>query len=214
MAKALEYNTERPYLVNREFGRNVQKLAEFITTLPDPETRLRNAEALIRIMQILVPSSKEDDNYLQKLWDHLHMIAHFELDVQSPFPKPDPAKPKPKCVKPSYPRRQMRYGQYGNLIERLIDYAASLPEGPERDYLTELAANFMKKSYLTWNKDTINDDMIKVQLEQLSNGRLQLRDDHRLSSTRELLLQTRNQPDHDSSELFPPKKKKKKKKRR
>lgn len=210
----MEYNTQRSFLVNHEFGRNVQKLAEHISALPDPEARRRNAEALIRIMQILVPSSKDDDNYLQKLWDHLHIIAHFELDVQGPYPKPDPSKPKPPCVKPSYPRRQMRYGQYGNLIERLIHYAASLPEGPERDYLTELAANFMKKSYLTWNKETINDDMIKVQLEQLSNGRLQLRDDHRLSSTRELLLQTRNQPDHDSSELFPQKKKKKKKKRR
>lgn len=214
MKKNLEYNTERPYLVNREFGRNIQKLAEYVTNISDPAERQRSAEALIQVMQLVAPQSKEDDNYLQKLWDHLHIIAHYELEVNSPYPKPDPAAPKPAFVKPSYPKRQMRFGQYGNLLEKIILYAASLPDGEEKEYLTETAANLMKKSYLLWNKDSVNDEMIKDQLAQLSGGKLILKDIHRLSSTRDILHQTRNHPIQDNSELFPQKKKKKKKKRR
>lgn len=209
-----EYNTSRPYLVNREFGRNIQKLAEYVSAIQDPEERQRSAEALIRIMQTLVPNTKEDDNYEQKLWDHLHIIAHYELDVKSPYPKPDPNKSKPECIKPSYPRRQMRYGQYGNLIEKVIRYASELPEGEEKEYLTEVVANLMKRSYITWNKDSVSDELIKEQLAELSGGKLILKDTHRLSSTRDIILQSRNHPIQDNSELFPQKKKKKKKKRR
>lgn len=214
MKKLLEYNTSRPYLVNREFGRNIQKLAEYVAAIGNPEERQRSAEALIRIMQTLAPNTKEEDNYLQKLWDHLHIIAHYELDVDSPFPKPDPNRPKPVFIKPSYPKRQMRYGQYGNLIEKVIRYASELPEGEEKEYLTEAVANLMKKSYITWNKDSVNDELIKDQLAELSGGKLQVKDTHRLSSTRDILFQARNHPNQDSSELFPQKKKKKKKKRR
>ena len=214
MINSLEYNTQRSYLVNREFGRNIQKFAEFICTIEDKATRQKAAETLIRIMATLAPRSKEDDNYLQKLWDHLHIIAHYELDVESPYPKPIPNKLRPIAQKPSYPKRQMKYGQYGILLEKLIQYAAHLPYGEEKDYLAQLYANLMKRSYLTWNKDSVTDDVIKEQLLKMSNGRLQLKEDQRLSSTKDILFQARNHPIRDSSELFPEKKMKKKKKRR
>lgn len=166
-------------------------MAELACEIENREERNRAAKSIIQLMAIMTPQVREEDDYMRKLWDHLHIIAHFELDVDSPYPKPDPAVEKPQSRKPSYPRRKMRFAHYGNFIEGFIKRGAELPEGPEKDALTEIIANMMKRNYLNWNRDSVNDEMIKEQLADLSGGKLLFKENQRLSSTNEILQQNK-----------------------
>lgn len=186
----MQYNTQRSKLIISEYGRNIQVMAEIACEIEDREERNRAAKSLIQLMAIMTPQVREEEDYQRKLWDHLHIIAHFELDVDAPYPKPE-IKDKARGRKPSYPRRKMRYAHYGNLIENFIKKGAELPDGAEKEALTEIVANMMKRNYLNWNRDSVNDEMIKEQLTDLSHGKLVFKENHRLSSTNEILQQNK-----------------------
>jgi len=187
----MQYNTQRSKLIISEYGRNVQIMAELASEIEDREERNRAARGIIQLMAIMTPQVREEEDYQRKLWDHLHIISHYELDVDSPYPKPEPGIEKPKGKKPSYPRRKMRYAHYGNLIEGFIKKGSELPEGAEKDVLTEVIANMMKRNYLNWNRDSVNDEMIKEQLSDLSQGKLKFKETHRLTGTNEILQQNK-----------------------
>ena len=187
----MQYNTQRSKLIISEYGRNIQVMAELACEIENRDERNRAARSIIQLMAIMIPQVREEEDYMRKLWDHLHIIAHFELDVDSPYPKPDPVAEKPKSRKPSYPRRKMRFAHYGNFIEGFIKKGAELPDGAEKDALTEIIANMMKRNYLNWNRDSVNDEMIKEQLADLSGGKLKFKENQRLSSTNEILQQNK-----------------------
>lgn len=187
----MQYNTQRSKLIISEYGRNIQVMAEIASEIQDREERNRAAQSIIQLMAIMTPQVREEEDYMRKLWDHLHIISHFELDVDSPYPKPEVEK-KAEGRKPSYPRRKMRFAHYGNFIEGFIKKGAELPEGDEKEALTEVIGNMMKRNYLNWNRDSVNDEMIKEQLSELSAGKLVFKDTHRLLSTNELLQQNKH----------------------
>lgn len=187
----MQYNTQRTKLIISEYGRNIQVMAEIASEIKDRETRNRAAKAIIQLMAIMTPQVREEEDYQRKLWDHLHVISHFELDVDSPYPKPK-IEDKPVGKKPSYPKRKMKFAHYGNLIERFIRKGSELPDGEEKEVLTEVIANMMKRNYLNWNRDSVNDEMIKDQLADLSSGKLLFKEGHRLSSTNEILQQNKS----------------------
>lgn len=187
----MQYNTQRSKLIISEYGRNIQVMAEIASEIQDREERNRAAQSIIQLMAIMTPQVREEEDYMRKLWDHLHIISHFELDVDSPYPKPEVEK-KAEGRKPSYPRRKMRFAHYGNFIEGFIKKGAELPEGDEKEALTEVIGNMMKRNYLNWNRDSVNDEMIKEQLSELSAGKLVFKDTHRLLSTNELLQQNKS----------------------
>ena len=187
----MQYNTQRSKLIISEYGRNIQVMAEIASEIEDREERNRAARSIIQLMAIMTPQVREEENYQKKLWDHLHIISHFELDVDSPYPKPEVGETKPKGKKPSYPRRKMRYAHYGNFVEGYIKKGSEMPEGEEKEALTEVIANMMKRNYLNWNRDSVNDEMIKEQLVDLSGGKLKVKDAFRLVSTNDILQQNK-----------------------
>lgn len=187
----MQYNTQRSKLIISEYGRNIQVMAELATEIEDREERNRAARSIIQLMAIMIPQVREEEDYQRKLWDHLHIISHFELDVDAPYPPPLVGVAKPKGHKPSYPRRKMRYAHYGNFIEGFIKKGSELPDGAEKDALTEIIANMMKRNYLNWNRDSVNDEMIKEQLVDISNGKLKFKENHRLAGTNEILQQNK-----------------------
>ncbi len=162
-------------------------MAELACEIKDREERNRAAKSIIQLMAIMKPQVREEENYQRKLWDHLHIISHFELDVDSPYPMPDPAEQKPQPRKPNYPRRKMRYAHYGNLIERFIKAGGDLEDQEEKDALTKVVANLMKRNYLNFNRDSVNDEMIKQQLVDLSSGTMKVPDEFRMATTGEIL---------------------------
>ncbi|PXY39908.1 DUF4290 domain-containing protein [Flavobacterium cheongpyeongense] len=181
----LEYNSERQRLLIPEYGRHLQKLIDQATIIEDVETRNKAAKYIIQVMGSLNPHLRDVPDFQHKLWDQLFIMSDFKLDVESPYPIPsrDVLQLKPDILQ--YPQNFPKYRFYGNNIKYMIDVANKWEDGEMKNALVLVIANHMKKSYLSWNKDTVKDDVIFEHLFELSDGKINL-----LQSTEELLNTT------------------------
>lgn len=172
----MKYNTERSHLIIPEYGRNVQKMVDHCTALPDKEERNRVAKAIVEYIGNLNPAIRDHADFRHKLWDHLFIMSDFKLDVDSPYPIPVRETFQEKPMLLTYPVKSNKFRHYGNIVRDLMKKAISMEESdPERNILILQIANYMKRSYLQWNKDTVEDEIIYRELEDLSNGKLSAR---------------------------------------
>ncbi|MCK4288059.1 MAG: DUF4290 domain-containing protein [Bacteroidales bacterium] len=187
----MEYNTARNKLVISEYGRNIQKMIEYTTTIEDSEKRNKSANFIINIMAQMNPRIRESGDYKHKLWDHMFMISDFKLDVDSPYSKPSKNILYSKPEKIPYQDNNIRFRHYGKNIEKIINKAIEYEDGPEKDALIKTIANHLKKSYLNWNRDSVNDELILDHLASLSKDNLKLNKEVRLNNTSEILERNR-----------------------
>ena len=170
----LYYNTEVEKLQMPEYGRLVLKMVEQLKEIPDKEKRSEQAQAVVKVMESLNPQVHQQENWAQKLWDHLFIIAGYDLDIDAPFPKPEPEvinsrpDPIPLNTKP------IRARHYGRNIESILDLIASEPEGEEKTEMIRCLAIYMRQQYLIWNKDTVQDATIFQDIERLSGGKVKV----------------------------------------
>tara|TARA_Y100000815_G_scaffold98141_1_gene86867 strand:+ start:7754 stop:8383 length:630 start_codon:yes stop_codon:yes gene_type:complete len=184
----IEYNTERPHLIIPEYGRHIQKMVDHAVSLEDKEARNRCANSIIAVMGNLNPHLRDVPDFQHKLWDQLFIISDFKLDVDSPFPKPSREELAERPQHMGYPQNFPKYRFYGNNIKRMIDVANSWEAGDKKEGLILTIANHMKKSFLNWNKDTVEDDVIFQHLYELSEGKINLKNsDEDLSDSQNLL---------------------------
>ena len=176
----LEYNTKREKLIISEYGRHIQKMVDHAASLKDRMERQKMAEGIIDLMGELNPHLRDVDDFKHKLWDHLFIMSDFKLDVNSPFEKPELEKLFEKPEPLAYPNSKISFNHYGKVIEMMIEEASEMEKGELRDNLTLAIANQMKKSYVKWNRDSVEDKLIFNQLEQLSKGKLSLTEDTEL----------------------------------
>lgn len=172
----LEYNSQRGHLIMPEYGRNVQRMIEYCMSIDDRNQRNKVAQSIISVMGQLNPHLRDVEDYKHKLWTHLFLISGFQLDVDSPYPKPLPESFAEKPERLVYPRKNIKFGHYGKTVELLIAKAKDYPEGDEKLALVMMIANLMKRSYLAWNRDSVTDEVILEHLEMLSDGAIRLRD--------------------------------------
>ena len=177
----LEYNSSRNKLVISEYGRHIQKLVEHALTLTDKEERQKMANGIIDIMGELNPQLRDVADFKHKLWDHLFVISNFELDVDSPYEKPIIEKLFEKPEPLAYPNSKIKYNHYGKVIELMIDEAIKMEDQELKSKLVIAIANQMKKSYVNWNLDTVEDEIILNQLTKLSKGKLSVPEGTELS---------------------------------
>ena len=172
--KDFDYNSTRSKLILSEYGRNVQNMVKYIVNLPTKEERNRYAQVVIDLMGFLNPHLRDVADFKHKLWDHLHIISGFQIDVDSPYPKPseDAIHFKPEPLR--YPNQRIRYRHYGKTIELMIDKAKSIEEPERRKHMVQAIANFMKMAYVQWNKDSVSDETILADLVAMSRGELQV----------------------------------------
>ncbi len=172
MIDNLQYNTDRALLAIPEYGRHIHKMIEQVMAEQDKEQRNKQAQAIIGIMGNLNPHLRDVADFQHKLWDQLFIMSDFKLDVDAPFPKPDPevlaARPTPLA----YPQTFPKYRFYGNNIKGMIDVVVDWEEGDLKQALVYVIANHMKKCFLNWNKDTVEDKVIFNHLAELSNGKI------------------------------------------
>ena len=183
----LEYNSERPIMIIPEYGRHVQKLIDHCMTLESKEERNVMARAIVDVMGNLQPHLRDVPDFKHKLWDQLFIMSDYNLDVDTPFEKPqrEVLQAKPEAM--DYPKSASKYRFYGNNIQIMIDTALTWEEGEMKEALVYTIANHMKKCYLNWNKDTVDDEVIFRHLKELSGGALVLKDDDTLSESKNLL---------------------------
>lgn len=183
----MEYNSQRSKMNISEYGRNIQKMIEYTKTEPNREKRNRLAKTIIQVMGQLNPHLRDVNDFKHKLWDHLFIISNFELDVDSPYPIPSPETLNRKPEKLKYTSNNITFRHYGKHIEKLIERACELPESENKDVMIRMIANHLKKSYLSWNRETVTDEEIARHLHFLSEGRLVLKDNMKLVNTHDVI---------------------------
>jgi hypothetical protein len=169
-----DYNTTRKKLILAEYGRNVQNMVKYIVDLPTKDERNRYAQVVIDLMGFLNPHLRDVADFKHKLWDHLHIISDFKIDVDSPYPKPSEDAIRFKPAPLSYPQQRIRYKHYGKTVELMISRAKAIEDPQRKQLMIQSIANFMKMAYVTWNKDSVADETIIKDLREMSNGALQL----------------------------------------
>ena len=171
----IEYNTQREHLILKEYGRNVQNLVKFIRKTDDKEKRNKYAALLVDLMKLVNPELNKDSNeYNQKIWDDLFIISGFDLDVESPFPIPESTILDKKPDRVAYQSNEIKYRHYGRSVEILIENASKLEDPKEKEGAVIAIGRLMKTFYMTWNKDTIEDEQILKTIRQLSNNQLDM----------------------------------------
>lgn len=170
----LEYNTQRPQIILKEYGRNVQKLVEYIRAQPNKEKRTELAYTLIELIKQLNPSIKEQGDDSQRLWDDFYIIADFELDVNSPYPVPEREVIFRKPDRVEYPQQNIRFKHYGKNIEKLVKEALKLENEQEREDAIIYLGKLMKTFYSNWNKETLDDSVILKDIQAMSGGALNM----------------------------------------
>ena len=170
----LLYNTERVTLYIPEYGRNVQKMVDYLKTIEDREKRNQQAKAIIKVMEILNPSVHLQDDYEHKLWDHLFIISGFDLDVDAPYPMPAPdsLNERPEAV--PIMDKPIKANHYGRNIESIIDLIAEKEDGEVKTAMIRSLAIYMRQQYLIWNKDTVSNETIFQDIEKLSEYRIKV----------------------------------------
>ena len=170
----MQYNTQRKKMALPEYGRSIQNMVDYAVTIQDRAERQRCANTIINIMGNMFPQLRDTPDFKHKLWDHLAIMSDFKLDIDYPYEviRKNELETKPEPI--PYPSGKIHYRHYGRTLEVLIKKACEMPEGDEKRNLVALICNHMKKDYMTWNKDTVDDQKIAEDLTELSEGRLQL----------------------------------------
>ncbi len=168
----MKYNTARDHLVLPEYGRNVQKMVDHAITIQNKEERNKCVKTIIEFMGQMNPQLRDLKEFNHKLWDHLFIISKFQLEADSPYPLPEPKKLDERPEKMPYPKNKIKFPFYGAALENMIRYAVKQNEGRDKEIMTGMIANHMKKSYLLFNKHSVSNDTIILHLKQLSDNKL------------------------------------------
>jgi hypothetical protein len=170
----LEYNTNLEPIILKEYGRNVQKLVEYLRTIEDVEKRTETAHTLIELMKQVTPTLRETTETNQKLWDDLYIMAGFEMDLKGPYPKPDAEIVNKKPAKVPYITNRIKYKHYGRNLELLVLEAIKKEDPQERENAIIYIGKLMKSFYGSWNKEVIDDEVILENMQTISGGKLDI----------------------------------------
>ncbi|MCB9071017.1 MAG: DUF4290 domain-containing protein [Prevotellaceae bacterium] len=185
--------SQRTDLILPEYGRNIQQMVKHAVAIEDRAERTRCAKTIIDIMGNMFPYLRDVEGFKYKLWDHLAIMSEFKLDIDYPFEVVKPTTLQQKPEKIPYNTQRIRYMHYGRLLQTLIEKTVAYPEGERRQELIDLMANHMKKSYLTWNKEVVDDRKIFDDLRELSHGELDMNPESMtLTASRDIM--NRNRP--------------------
>jgi hypothetical protein len=172
----MEYNTEREQLIIPEYGRHVQTMINHATAITDKAEQQKCVDAIIAFMGQMNPHLRDVKEFTHKLWDHLHIMSDFKLEIESPYTKPEITKLEERPEKMTYPGNKIRFSYYGNTIETMIATAIKM-DADKKEIMTGMIANQMKKSYILFNESSVDNNMIRLHLKQMSDNQLTLADD-------------------------------------
>ena len=184
----MEYNTAKKKIITKEYGRNIQQMVEYLLSIQDRELRNQQAKAVVNAMASLSNENKKTADFWQKIWDELFVISDYQLDIDSPFPIPAKKDAESKPERIEYPDHKIRFPSYGKNIERAIKELSEQENSPEKTEAIKAIAVYLKILYLHYNRDSVNDELIREHLRILSDGKLELENDYILPSNKSLLI--------------------------
>lgn len=189
----LTYNTEKKKIIISEYGRNIQEMVARLLEITDREQRTAAANKIVSIMIQMNPQAKESNDYLHKMWDHLFIMSEGKLDVDAPFAPPVIEEKTSKPHRIDYRINNIRYGHYGQYMIEMIAIASKEEDDKVRESLAYSLAEQMKRNFLQWNGNVVNDAVIIEDLRIISEGRLTLPAETKLTHTNEILGKNQQQ---------------------
>lgn len=192
----MEYNTRKKKLLLPEYGRNVQTMVDMAIAEENPEKKKEMAFAVIGVMGNLNPHLRDIGDFKHKLWDHLAVMSDFKLSEFSPYDLSDAEKIFSKPQRIEYTKERIRFKHYGKTTQRLLKHALTIEEGAPRNEYVRMIANHMKKAYTSWNKESVNDQIIFEAVRDISNGEITLPPETRLAEIREQAPKPKQQQNH------------------
>ena len=195
----MDYNTQRPQLKLPEYGRTIQQMIDFCCTIEDSTERTKAAHSLIAIMGNMNPHLRDVADFKHKLWDHLAIMSDFKLDIEWPYPLPDMELLSEKPQKLPYSDNRFKFRHYGKFIEGILKRINEIEDADKKNALIEMMANHMKRSYMSWKKETITDEIIFKELEIITRGEVNIPENLKLGDFRDILappvqMQNKNLP--------------------
>lgn len=205
----MEYNTQRPKLKINDYGRNVYKLIQYAKGIEDRGQRNRMAQTIVNAMARSEETKNHNDEDKRRYWVHLMILADWDLDIDVPYDitPEDSVEFAPRRIQ--YAQNGSRFHHYGHIMESMVKRAAEYPDGEERDALIARIAHAMKRDYLLWNRDSVEDEVINSQLAILSDNKIQVTDGFQYGEASDYMKS--NHEDHTATYKKKRKKKKKKK---
>lgn len=170
----LEYNTDRDALLLKEYGRNVQKLVKFISQEADIEKKTEQANTLVKLMTQLNPSIKANSDNLQRVWDHMHIMSDFQLEIDGPFPAPNHDIIIQKPDKVEYRKGEVKLRHYGRNLELTVQKVMTIEDEIEKKEAFIQLARTMKSFYYAWYKEILDDNQLLSDLKSISKGGIDL----------------------------------------
>ena len=170
----MKYNTQEKRLPMPEYGRAVQKMVDHAVSIEDRDERQRCANTIVAVMGNMYPQLRDMPDFKHKLWDHLAVMADFKLDIDYPYEVASPETLHTTPQRIEYPKGNIRYRHYGRCVEEMMKKACAMPDGEERDQLLRLIAAQMKKEYILWNKDSVEDEKLVEDIKEYSDGSISL----------------------------------------
>lgn len=188
----MDYNTQRKKLLLPEYGRNIQSMVDYLLTIEDRDKRTEQAYAVIDVMGNLNPQLRDVPDFRHKLWDHLAIMSDFKLDIDAPYELPEREILHKSPDKIPYSSGTIRARHYGKSVEKLVEKIKETTDPEQRRALIALTANHMKKSYLTWNRDSVEDNQIISDINEMYGEELIPMEGVMLSNQKELLQRKNN----------------------
>lgn len=179
--QGLLYNTERGQIIISEYGRNMQEMIRHLMEIEDRQKRTEAANFIITVMAQMNPQVKQSDDYIHKLWDHLYIISDYQLDVDSPYPMPEPQARAERPRHVGYQNNQIEYGHYGHYMAKMIEMASEVENEETRQALSLSIANQMKRTFMEYGGNMVSDQQIIADLKAMSHGRLVLDEETKLN---------------------------------
>ena len=199
----MKYNTAEKRLALPEYGRNIQNMVDYCLTIEDREERNRCANAIINTMGNLFPHLRDVNDFKHILWDHLAIMADFKLDVDYPYSIIEKENLNKRPPRLAYSNSKITYRHYGQALQQMIQKANELEEGEEKDALIKMLANHMKRSFIVWNKDSVDDRKILTDLGELSGGRILLSEEsYKLVENKDIQNQNQNRNTNNYKKSF------------
>ncbi len=170
----MTYNTQKEKMILKEYGRHVQIMVKYACTIEDDDIRNKLVQDIIDLMGTMNPTLRNVEDFRHKLWDHIFMMSDFQLKANSPYPVPERETLMRKNIKMEYPRSKIRFAHYGKNIETCVNKAVSMDDPQMKKEFAQVIGNYMKLVYQNWNRENVNDEIIKSDLNTLSAGNLSL----------------------------------------
>ena len=175
--EGLDYNTQREPLFMPEYGREIQQMVDMAVEIADRGERQRCAETIVNVMRLMTAKKTTSEDFEHKLWDHLALMSGFRLDIDYPFDITQAAQISKKPEPMEYPMKKIPVRHYGNMIFETLDRLKKMPPGSERDRLTQMVANQMKRNLVQWGHGAPDDDKIVADLEHFTDGKIRITTD-------------------------------------